>query len=264
MHAPPTKPMWVRDLEQPLPTDPPPHGPPHRRALRPAIVATAAVVAVGLASTVGTLAFGHGTSRPVAAGAAAAGSPAGSTDAVTARGTQAGISAAERSSARPVSAAPTGTGAVGMPAPPSPGVAAAQAARAAQATGDATVETAVLTLVNQERGKAGCGPLTADSRLATAARLHSEDMAARGFFDHTTPDGVTFDQRITKAGYRWSGAAENIAKGQTTPASVMDSWMHSPGHRANILNCGFKNIGIGLGHQGSTPLWTQDFGSPLA
>jgi uncharacterized protein YkwD len=142
-------------------------------------------------------------------------------------------------------------------------VAAAQAARAAQATGDATVETAVLTLVNQERGKAGCGPLTADSRLATAARLHSEDMAARGFFDHTTPDGVTFDQRITKAGYRWSGAAENIAKGQTTPASVMDSWMHSPGHRANILNCGFKNIGIGLGHQGSTLLWTQDFGSPL-
>jgi uncharacterized protein YkwD len=135
--------------------------------------------------------------------------------------------------------------------------------RTTKPAGDPGVEAAVLTLVNQERAKAGCQPLTADSRLATAARLHSEDMAARNFFNHTNPDGVTFDQRITKAGYKWSGAAENIAKGQTTPASVMDSWMNSPGHRANILNCGFKNIGIGVAYQNRTPIWTQDFGSPL-
>jgi uncharacterized protein YkwD len=123
----------------------------------------------------------------------------------------------------------------------------------------------VLVLVNQERTKAGCQPLAADSRLATAARLHSRDMANRGYFDHTTPDGVTFDKRITNAGYRWSSVGENIAKGQKDAASVMRSWMDSPGHRANILNCTFKDIGIGLAYDSRrAPLWTQDFGTPLA
>lgn len=131
-------------------------------------------------------------------------------------------------------------------------------------TGDDAMTAQVVTLVNQERAKVGCAPLTVDSRLVAAAQGHSADMAARDYFDHTTPEGVTFDQRITQAGYRWSGAAENIAKGQPDAASVMAAWMNSPGHRANILNCGYRDIGVGLAYDAShTPLWTQDFGSPL-
>ncbi|MGW1002719.1 sigma-70 family RNA polymerase sigma factor [Streptomyces sp. NPDC002520] len=119
----------------------------------------------------------------------------------------------------------------------------------------------VVALVNKERAAAGCGPLTEDPQLEKAAQDHSDDMAARGFFDHTDPDGTDPGQRITAAGYRWSTYGENIAKGQQTPESVMDSWMNSPGHRANILNCSFKDIGVGI-HRGSGgPWWTQDFGA---
>ncbi|MEV5387600.1 sigma-70 family RNA polymerase sigma factor [Streptomyces sp. NPDC052721] len=121
----------------------------------------------------------------------------------------------------------------------------------------------VVALVNQERAAAGCGPVTEDPRLDTAAQGHSDDMAARGFFDHADPDGDGPGERITAAGYRWSTYGENIAKGQQTPQAVMDSWMNSPGHRANILNCAFKNIGVGV-HDGSGgPWWTQAFGAKL-
>jgi uncharacterized protein YkwD len=125
-------------------------------------------------------------------------------------------------------------------------------------------EAAVFAIVNQERAKAHCNPLTVDSRLTTAARRHSADMAARGYFDHATPDGVSFATRITNAGYRWSTAGENIAKGQPTAASVMKAWMNSPGHRANILNCSYRNIGIGLAYSPRRePVWTQDFAAPM-
>jgi RNA polymerase sigma factor (sigma-70 family) len=121
----------------------------------------------------------------------------------------------------------------------------------------------VVALVNEERAKAGCGALTEDPRLEKAAQGHSDDMAARGFFDHTNPDGADPGQRITAAGYKWSTYGENIAQGQQTPAAVMESWMNSPGHRANILNCSFKDIGVGV-HKGSGgPWWTQDFGAKL-
>lgn len=119
----------------------------------------------------------------------------------------------------------------------------------------------VVALVNKERGAAGCGPLKADTQLTDAAQRHSDDMSARNFFEHTNPDGAGPGQRVTDAGYRWSTYGENIARGQQTPASVMESWMNSPGHRANILNCAFKDIGIGI-HQGAGgPWWTQDFGA---
>ncbi|MEU6065476.1 MULTISPECIES: sigma-70 family RNA polymerase sigma factor [Streptomyces] len=121
----------------------------------------------------------------------------------------------------------------------------------------------VVALVNKERANAGCGPLTENAQLEKAAQAHSDDMAARNFFDHTNPDGADPGQRITAAGYRWSTYGENIAQGQQTPQSVMDSWMNSPGHRANILNCSFKEIGVGV-HKGSGgPWWTQDFGAKL-
>ncbi|MFI6493465.1 sigma-70 family RNA polymerase sigma factor [Streptomyces sp. NPDC050564] len=119
----------------------------------------------------------------------------------------------------------------------------------------------VVALVNKERAAAGCGPLTEDAQLEKAAQGHSDDMAARNFFDHTNPDGTDPGQRITAAGYRWSTYGENIAQGQQTPQAVMESWMNSAGHRANILNCSFKDIGVGV-HKGSGgPWWTQDFGA---
>ncbi|MFG2606424.1 sigma-70 family RNA polymerase sigma factor [Streptomyces sp. NPDC048514] len=121
----------------------------------------------------------------------------------------------------------------------------------------------VVALVNKERAAAGCGPVTEDAQLEKAAQAHSDDMAARNFFEHTNPDGADPGQRITAAGYRWSTYGENIAEGQQTPAAVMDSWMHSPGHRANILNCSFKNIGVGVHNGGGGPWWTQDFGTKL-
>ncbi|MEU4169888.1 sigma-70 family RNA polymerase sigma factor [Streptomyces sp. NPDC026665] len=127
----------------------------------------------------------------------------------------------------------------------------------------ATTVAQVVALVNKERAAAGCGPLTEDPQLEDAAQAHSDDMAARNFFEHTNPDGVDPGKRITAAGYRWSTYGENIAKGQQTPESVMESWMNSPGHRANILNCSFKNLGVGV-HKGSGgPWWTQDFGAKL-
>lgn len=84
-------------------------------------------------------------------------------------------------------------------------------------------------------------------------------MAARGFFDHTDPDGATPWDRAAKAGIAGLGG-ENIARGQADAAAVMEAWMNSPGHRANILNCDFKTLGVGV-HLGSGgPWWTQDFG----
>jgi uncharacterized protein YkwD len=131
-------------------------------------------------------------------------------------------------------------------------------------TGNPAFEAEVLRLVNVERATAGCNALTSDDRLVRAARKHSADMAERGYFSHTTPEGVDFATRISNEGYRWGGAAENIAKGQRTPADVMSSWMNSAGHKANILNCGYRNLGVGVAaEKGGALVWTQDFASPL-
>ncbi|MEV0445659.1 sigma-70 family RNA polymerase sigma factor [Streptomyces spectabilis] len=119
----------------------------------------------------------------------------------------------------------------------------------------------VLGLVNTERAKAGCAPLTHNAALTTAAQRHSADMRARDYFDHASPDGTDPGQRITAAGYKWSTYGENIARGQRTAASVMDSWMNSEGHRANILNCSFKELGVGIEQGDGGPWWTQNFGA---
>ncbi|GAA0636103.1 hypothetical protein GCM10009535_10330 [Streptomyces thermocarboxydovorans] len=115
----------------------------------------------------------------------------------------------------------------------------------------------VLALTNAERSKTGCGPVTADSRLAKAAQLHSEDMSANNYFSHTSQDGRSFADRAKAQGYPSPGA-ENIAKGQSSAAAVMDAWMNSPGHRANILNCDLKTMGVGVTTSDWT--WTQVFG----
>ncbi|GAA0630536.1 CAP domain-containing protein [Streptomyces thermocarboxydovorans] len=124
----------------------------------------------------------------------------------------------------------------------------------ATATGDVA---RVVELVNAERAKAGCSAVTVNSKLTKAAQDHSEDMAATGNMSHTGSDGSTPDQRITRAGYSWSAYGENVAYGYSTPEQVMEGWMNSPGHRENILNCNFKEIGVGR----SGTYWTQDFGT---
>jgi uncharacterized protein YkwD len=114
-----------------------------------------------------------------------------------------------------------------------------------------------VALVNTARQETGCGPVTANASLTNAAQAHATDMSNRGYFEHTTPDGVTFDQRIRNAGYPSPGA-ENIARGSTTAEAVMELWMNSSGHRQNILNCDLTTLGVGLDVDGF--YWVQDFG----
>jgi uncharacterized protein YkwD len=115
----------------------------------------------------------------------------------------------------------------------------------------------VVAATNAERQAAGCAPLVAEPRLATAAQRHAEDMANEGYFSHTSEDGRDFTSRAEAAGYE-TAAAENIAYGQPDAASVVAEWMDSPGHRHIILDCSLTTIGVGVA--GSEPYWVQDFG----
>ncbi len=123
-------------------------------------------------------------------------------------------------------------------------------------------ESAVLALVNKERAAAGCGPLAANAKLTAAARAYSDTMARSGVMSHTGPDGSTMTTRVEAAGYGWSRLGENIARGQSDADAVMKAWMNSPGHKANILNCAFREIGIGVHKGDGGPWWTQNFGTP--
>ncbi|WP_084469350.1 CAP domain-containing protein, partial [Nocardiopsis trehalosi] len=114
---------------------------------------------------------------------------------------------------------------------------------------------AVVELTNRERAEAGCAPLRVDGALTRASQAHSEDMAARDYMGHETPEGVGPAERAEDAGYTaWSG--ENVAAGYGSAEAVMAGWMDSPGHRANILNCDNTEIGVGE----SDARWTQNFG----
>ncbi|MFG2978145.1 CAP domain-containing protein [Streptomyces sp. NPDC048331] len=117
----------------------------------------------------------------------------------------------------------------------------------------------VLALVNQERAAAGCSAVSLNAKLTKAAQDHSADMASHSNMSHTGSDGSDPGARITRAGYTWSTYGENVAYGYSTPEKVMEGWMNSQGHRENILNCSFKEIGIGLAQPGN--YWTQDFGT---
>ncbi|MEU8667438.1 CAP domain-containing protein [Streptomyces anulatus] len=145
------------------------------------------------------------------------------------------------------------------PAPPKTSSAPPPSKKPSPSPTDASARSEVLALVNQERAKVGCSPLSTSAPLTSLAQNFSEDMAARGFFDHTDPDGDTPWDRAAQAGVQGLGA-ENIARGQADAQAVMEGWMNSEGHRANILNCDYKTIGIGV-HEGSGgPWWVQNFG----
>jgi uncharacterized protein YkwD len=111
-------------------------------------------------------------------------------------------------------------------------------------------------LANAHRETAGCNPLLWHEGTAAVAQAHSEDMVERDFFAHQNPDGESPFDRLREAGVEWSGGAgENIAWGYPTAAAVLAGWLGSPGHRANLENCGYTHHGVGL--QGTH--WTHVF-----
>ncbi|MDO8185501.1 CAP domain-containing protein [Conexibacter sp. JD483] len=136
---------------------------------------------------------------------------------------------------------------------------------------------AILCMLNRERAARHLSPLRRNPRLTTAADGHSRDMVRRRYFAHTAPGRVTFVRRITRARYARGGAAklgENLAWGMGDPAApsaVVSGWMHSPEHRANILDPAFRSIGIGIAAgvpvatasaaAASGATYTTDFGS---
>jgi Cysteine-rich secretory protein family len=131
----------------------------------------------------------------------------------------------------------------------------------------ADFESEVIELVNAEREARDLRPLSYNQELTVAARRHSQDMGDRNYFDHTapdgTPDGIPFYERITAAGYNYQTCGENIAAGYATPEAVVDGWMNSDGHRDNILDPDYCDIGVGYAAVDGSQYyhyWTQDFG----
>lgn len=116
---------------------------------------------------------------------------------------------------------------------------------------------AVFRIVNQERIDAGLEPYAWNTELAISAQRHAQDMVDNNYFDHTSQDGRSFSDRANAAGYDAFPSGENIAQGQRDAAQVMDSWMNSSGHRANILSPNSNEIGVGL----VDFTWVQVFGT---
>lgn len=144
---------------------------------------------------------------------------------------------------------------------PSPKPTPSSSVPAGSASGSyASFQNQVVQLVNQERTSRGLKALAVDSALTNTATLKSQDMAKLGYFDHTSPTyGSPFDM-MRQFGISYRTAGENIAWGQTSPSQVMQGWMNSEGHRANILNSSFTKIGVGIAKNASGRYyWTQQF-----
>lgn len=122
----------------------------------------------------------------------------------------------------------------------------------------------MLAAVNQLRAQGcRCGreymasapPLTLHDQLTEAAQRHANDMYWHRYFSHRSRDGSRLGQRVSRTGYRWRGIAENIARGQTSVAQVMQSWRHSPGHCRNLMNPSYRHFGAGY----QRDYWVQVF-----
>ncbi|WAA09346.1 SafA/ExsA family spore coat assembly protein [Fervidibacillus albus] len=121
-------------------------------------------------------------------------------------------------------------------------------------------EAQVVELVNQKRAAAGLSPLTHNWELSRVARYKSMDMRDRNYFSHTSPTYGSPFTMMKNFGISYRTAGENIAQGQATPQAVVDAWMNSSGHRANILSTQFTEIGVGYASGGSgRHYWTQMF-----
>ena len=124
-------------------------------------------------------------------------------------------------------------------------------------------ESELINLINAERAGHGLGPVRPSSVLMQVARAHSQDMIDRDFFDHVNPDGWGPRDRLDNAGYNWMTYGENIGGGYSSAELMSNGWMNSSGHRANMLNTEFTEIGVGYvaggfyGHY-----WTALFATP--
>jgi len=169
--------------------------------------------------------------------------------------------------AAPAKPAPTKPAAPAAPAKPAPTTPAAPAAPAKPAPAApaalGSYEQQVVDLVNKERAAAGLPALKVNTKLAAVAEKKAEDLRDNHYFDHQSPVyGSPFDM-MKQFGISYTAAGENIAKGQRTPAEVMKGWMNSPGHRANILNPNFTEIGVGyVTDSNGTTYWVQHFIRP--
>lgn len=136
------------------------------------------------------------------------------------------------------------------------------------------VSRTVLRLTNEARASARhCGgkpfgpapPLTLDATLTKVALAYARDMATHGYMDHTGRDGSTPQARITRSGYRWSEAGENLARGIMTPEDVVAGWLHSPEHCANLMNPQLVQMGVAFAvnpHDEAGVYWAMEFGTP--
>jgi len=124
-------------------------------------------------------------------------------------------------------------------------------------------QKSVIALVNKERAAVGLSALKENTELDNVATLKSEDMAKLGYFSHTSPTYGSPFEMLKQFGISYTAAGENIAYGQSTPAEVMTGWMNSEGHRANILNSNFTQIGVGIAKKANGQyVWTQTFTRP--
>lgn len=129
-----------------------------------------------------------------------------------------------------------------------------------------SMQSQMLSSVNYERCMAGVTPaLTACANLDDSAQAHSNWMTVNGMFHEEGNLGdptYSPSQRAEIAGYiGWTTVGENIAYGQADVSAVMDAWMNSSGHKANILNVNYRHLGSAVAYSGSTPYWTQNFGA---
>ncbi|MFD6655044.1 sigma-70 family RNA polymerase sigma factor [Streptomyces parvus] len=120
----------------------------------------------------------------------------------------------------------------------------------------------VVTRVNTLRAANGCPELETDPRLTEVAQRHSEDMAARNYFDHTDSSGRGPGDRVGATGYAWSAVGETIATGMSDPAAVVEEWRNSPGRDDDIFNCDFVHVGVGIADSPRGPYWTQVLATP--
>lgn len=155
---------------------------------------------------------------------------------------------------------------------PSDGTATPDLSGAKVAAATSAQQQEMLTYINQARSKScQCGTttypavpaLTLNTQLNTASDAHAVDMATNNYFSHTGLDGSQPWDRMTRAGYNWRAAGENIAAGYTTVRATVDGWLKSPGHCKNIMSASFAEVGVGYGYNaGSTyrQYWVTDFG----
>ncbi len=130
------------------------------------------------------------------------------------------------------------------------------------------VEDLVFEMTNQARRAKGVAPLIKDDELRNVARAYSNDMLVRRFFEHTTPDGVSFDERISDQ-YRhrvyvvgeniWYAVGYNTSKIQQLAEEIVEDWLTSPGHRANLLDPDYTHLGVGVSARQHTIRATQEF-----